>query len=133
VSLSTIHLSIPRMHVSLQFYWLNVQVGYDGDIYLTIVLNGLIHTLMYTYYFVSMHTKEIWWKPALTMGQMIQFCLMNLQAVYLIFVPGVQFPRNITVAYLFYILTLLFLFAQFFVRSYMSPKKKGGDKEKKAK
>lgn len=111
-----------------QFYWLNVHVGYDGDIYLTIVLNGLIHTLMYTYYFVSMHTKEIWWKPALTMGQMIQFCLMNLQALYLIFVPGVQFPRNITVAYLFYILTLLFLFAQFFVRSYMTPKKKGGKK-----
>jgi elongation of very long chain fatty acids protein 4 len=106
-------------------------VGYDGDIYLTIVLNGLIHTLMYTYYFVSMHTKEIWWKPALTMGQMIQFCLMNLQALYLIFVPGVQFPRNITVAYLFYIITLLFLFAQFFVRSYMSPKSKKGGAPKK--
>lgn len=113
------------------FYWLNVQVGYDGDIYLTIVLNGLIHTLMYTYYFVSMHTKDIWWKPALTMGQMIQFCLMNLQALYLIFTPGVQYPRNITVAYLFYILTLLFLFAQFFVQSYISPKKK--DSSKKAK
>jgi elongation of very long chain fatty acids protein 4 len=85
---------------------------------------------MYTYYFVSMHTKDIWWKSALTMGQMIQFCLMNLQALYLIFVPGVQFPRNITVAYLFYILTLLFLFAQFFVRSYISPKKKDSKKSK---
>lgn len=111
------------------FYWLNVQVGYDGDIYLTIVLNGLIHTLMYTYYFVSMHTKEIWWKPALTMGQMIQFCLMNMQALYLIFTPGHQFPRNITIAYLFYILTLLFLFAQFFIQSYMSPKKKKKESE----
>ena len=30
---------------------------YDGDIYLTIILNGLVHTIMYTYYFVSMHTK----------------------------------------------------------------------------
>ena len=39
------------------FYWLNGRVNYDGDIYLTIVLNGLIHTIMYTYYFVSMHTK----------------------------------------------------------------------------
>ena len=28
------------------FYWLNVTVGYDGDVYLTIVLNGLIHTIM---------------------------------------------------------------------------------------
>lgn len=26
------------------FYWLNAHVNYDGDIYLTIVLNGFIHT-----------------------------------------------------------------------------------------
>ena len=32
------------------FYWLNSQINYDGDIYLTIVLNGFIHTVMYTYY-----------------------------------------------------------------------------------
>ena len=31
-----------------------------GDIYLTIVLNGAIHSVMYTYYFVSMHTDKIW-------------------------------------------------------------------------
>ena len=30
------------------FYWLNLHVNYDGDIYLTIVLNGAIHTIMYT-------------------------------------------------------------------------------------
>ena len=28
------------------FYWLNSNVFYDGDIYLTIVLNGFIHTVM---------------------------------------------------------------------------------------
>jgi len=28
------------------FYWLNSRVNYDGDIYLTIVLNGFIHTVM---------------------------------------------------------------------------------------
>jgi len=38
------------------FYWLNCNIGYDGDIYVTIVLNGFIHSVMYTYYFVSMHT-----------------------------------------------------------------------------
>lgn len=32
------------------FYWLNSHVNYDGDIYLTIALNGFIHTVMYTYY-----------------------------------------------------------------------------------
>jgi GNS1/SUR4 family len=32
------------------FYWLNANLNYDGDIYLTILLNGFIHTVMYTYY-----------------------------------------------------------------------------------
>lgn len=107
------------------FYWLNVNVGYDGDVYLTIVLNGLIHTIMYTYYFVSLHTKDIWWKEALTMGQMIQFVLMNAQAGYLLYLPESPFPRNIILAYLFYILSLLFLFANFYVASYVL---KGGKK-----
>lgn len=101
------------------FYWLNVNVGYDGDVYLTIVLNGLIHTIMYTYYFVSLHTKSIWWKEALTMGQMIQFVLMNAQAIYLLNLPNSPFPRNIIKAYLVYILSLLFLFANFYIVSYV--------------
>lgn len=53
----------------LQFYWLNINEGYDGDVYLTVLLNGFIHTVMYTYYFVSMHTKDIWWKKYLTLMQ----------------------------------------------------------------
>jgi len=39
------------------------QRGHAGDIYLTIVLNGFIHSVMYTYYFVSMHTDKIWCVP----------------------------------------------------------------------
>ena len=95
--------------------------------YLTIVLNGLIHTVMYTYYFVSLHTKEIWWKSALTMSQMVQFIVMNAQAGYMLYSGCQHFPRNITMAYLYYIVTLLFLFAHFFVMSYVM---KGSSKKK---
>ncbi len=116
-------------NVILQFYWLNVNVGYDGDVYLTVVLNGLIHTIMYTYYFVTLHTKDVWWKSALTMGQMIQFVLMNAQAGYLLYNNCSTYPRNILIAYLVYILSLLVLFANFFIVSYVS----GGDKKGKSK
>jgi len=105
------------------FYWLNVSVGYDGDVYLTIVLNGLIHTIMYTYYFVSLHTKEIWWKSALTIGQMVQFILMNLQAGFLLITGCKSFPPRITEAYLYYIVTLLALFFHFFLQSYIFKKR----------
>lgn len=121
----------PSLLVFYQFYWLNLNVGYDGDVYVTIVLNGLIHTVMYTYYFVSLHTKEIWWKSALTMCQMVQFVLMNAQAMYLISTECKEFPRNITVAYGYYIVTLLLLFAHFFVTSYIigGKKRKSGNKK----
>ncbi|GMI35810.1 hypothetical protein TrCOL_g10780 [Triparma columacea] len=121
------------------FYWLNGRVNYDGDIYLTIVLNGLIHTIMYTYYFVSMHTKipskyakdgksgtsvPIWWKPILTMQQMVQFVCMMSQASYILYYDIQTPPKIITQVYLVYIFTLLVLFAQFFVQSYSKPKGK---------
>lgn len=104
-------------------------MGYDGDVYLTIVLNGLIHTIMYTYYFVSLHTKEIPWKSALTMSQMVQFVAMNAQAIYLIWNGCATFPLNVVYFYFYYILSLLFLFAQFFIASYVM---KGGKKSKRS-
>ena len=107
-------------------------MGYDGDVYLTIVLNGLIHTVMYTYYFVSLHTKEIWWKSALTLCQMIQFVVMNTQAIYILVTDCKGYPQKITHAYLYYIVSLLFLFAHFFVMSYMGgSKSEKKDKKKK--
>ena len=59
-------------HSSIFFiYWLNLRLNYDGDIYLTIVLNGAIHSLMYLYYFVSLHTSNIWWKSYVTKLQLV--------------------------------------------------------------
>jgi elongation of very long chain fatty acids protein 4 len=80
-----------------------------------------------------MHTSDIWWKSALTLGQMIQFVLMNLQAGYLLYNDCKLFPKNIIVAYLLYILSLLVLFANFFVMSYVFKKGDKKSKDKKTK
>ena len=42
--------SLLTMAVGVQIYWLNVNVGFDGDIYYTIILNSFIHLMMYFYY-----------------------------------------------------------------------------------
>jgi len=114
------------------FYWLNANSTYDGDIFLTILLNGFIHTVMYTYYFICMHTKDpktgkslpIWWKSSLTSMQLIQFVTMMSQASYILVNQCESASMRVTATYLGYILSLFFLFAQFFVNSYMKPKSK---------
>mmetsp|Transcript_26485 Transcript_26485/g.56758 ORF Transcript_26485/g.56758 Transcript_26485/m.56758 type:complete len:270 (+) Transcript_26485:77-886(+) len=114
------------------FYWLNANIFYDGDIYLTIVLNGFIHTVMYTYYFICMHTKipetgkslPIWWKSYLTLMQLAQFVTMMSQGSYLVINGCDALNFRVTASYVVYILSLFFLFAHFFVQSYMKPKKK---------
>jgi elongation of very long chain fatty acids protein 4 len=106
-------------------YWLNLNAGYDGDIFLTVILNGAIHTVMYTYYFLSMHTKDIWWKKYLTLFQIIQFLTMNAQAVYLLCVDCKGFSPQITKLYLGYILSLLVLFLNFYFKSYSGVKPNG--------
>lgn len=119
-------------------YWLNLHVNFDGDVYLTIILNGLIHTVMYTcvssnllrsyrsrsYYFVSMHTKDIWWKKYLTLAQLVQFVCMNAQAIYLLVTGCSQAPPRVTAIYLAYIVSLFALFMQFYMASYTKPKPK---------
>jgi len=115
------------------FYWLNINVAYDADIYLTVFLNGFIHTVMYTYYFICMHNKipgtgksvPIWWKSSLTMLQMIQFLCMMFQASYLLVSGSKSVGKRHASLYLAYIFSLLLLFGQFYVSSYSKkPKKK---------
>jgi hypothetical protein len=85
---------------------------------MTIVLNGFIHTIMYLYYFVSSHTRNIWWKKYLTMLQMTQFLLMNLQGYLMVSRQCSGLPERIPRLYLAYVQSLFWLFMNFFLRSY---------------
>lgn len=69
------------------------------------------------------------------MGQMIQFTLMIVQAVMILFKGcGVMPPPRVVHMYFYYIFSLLFLFANFFVKSYVTGgggKKSGKGKDEK--
>jgi len=118
-------------------YWLNANVNFDGDIYFTVLANGFIHTIMYSYYWISMHipkvqdakTKRwkygIWWKKYLTTMQLVQFLLMIGQAVWLLY--GAQCtgsPPRVTQLYLGYIILMFAMFMAFYRRSYSKKKRK---------
>jgi len=118
-----------------QIYWLNLWTAYDGDVYLTIVLNGFIHCVMYSYYLCSTQkgnalgafAKAV--KPFITSLQLLQFLTMIAQATILLSSGCKSFPPNTTKLYFGYILTMIALFGQFFVKSYLSkPSPKAGKK-----
>jgi len=106
------------------FYWLNANVAYDGDIFFTILLNGFIHFVMYTYYFVASHPgATIWWKQYVTTFQLIQFVLMMSQAGYMMKTGCQTFPPRVTMAYFWYIMSMFGLFSHFFVQTYIVGRK----------
>ncbi|CAK4104176.1 unnamed protein product [Aphanomyces euteiches] len=112
-------------------YWLNYRVMNDGEIYMTVLLNGGIHTIMYMYYFVSAHTKEIWWKQYLTVLQLIQFLTMNVQG-FLVIYKQCPVPPNVSTAYMIYVQSLFWLFVYFFINSYCAKPLKQGERLKQA-
>jgi elongation of very long chain fatty acids protein 4 len=99
------------------FYWVNANAGYDGDIYYTIVANGLVHLVMYFYYLLSCFGYRAWWARYLTQMQMIQFVTMMAQAIFITF-TDCEYPKRIATVYFFYILSLLGLFMQFYMARY---------------
>eukprot|EP00911_Craspedida_sp_UC1_P002278 UC1_evm2s1728 len=105
-----------------------MNTAYDGDVYLTVVLNGFVHFVMYAYYELTLFNvpvpKPI--KMAITNMQQIQFVIMNVQAAYLLY-NGCDYPWRIVTAYLVYIDTLMILFRNFQKQNYF---KKGNDKKK---
>eukprot|EP00164_Ancoracysta_twista_P008674 GFYU01012615.1.p1 GENE.GFYU01012615.1~~GFYU01012615.1.p1 ORF type:complete len:283 (+),score=120.83 GFYU01012615.1:136-984(+) len=107
-------------HMSIfMIYWLNTNANYDGDIYLTIVLNAWVHAVMYFYYFLTTIGIRPWWKKYLTQMQMAQFLTMNGQALYLLtHIDSCASPWRITAGYLVYIQSLFWLFRAFFKQSY---------------
>jgi len=107
-------------HLTIYFvYWVNMNIGYDGDIYATVIINSIIHFIMYTYYLLRTVNisvpKPI--KALITNLQMFQFLIMNVQAIYLL-INSCPYPRRLTVFYLVYIVSLLALFRDFSKKEY---------------
>eukprot|EP00980_Cylindrotheca_fusiformis_P031102 scaffold25830_cov162-Cylindrotheca_fusiformis.AAC.3 len=106
--------------------WLQLNALYDGDVYLFIMLNAFIHTVMYSYYLICMHTKDpitgtsfpIWWKSSLTIMQMIQFITLIASGLYAYTKQCIGYNQRISVLCVGYTATLLFLFALFYVAKY---------------
>ncbi|CAM9917889.1 unnamed protein product [Ectocarpus sp. 8 AP-2014] len=91
--------------------------------YLPIMLNSIVHVLVYLHYVLSALGKHSWWSRHLTKLQLTQFAVILVQSATAFYRgPDCGSPDFVKVVLLLYMISLLGLFALFFVkRSLLGP------------
>jgi elongation of very long chain fatty acids protein 4 len=102
----------------------------NGDCVVTAaVLNSFVHVLMYSHYFLASFGVNTWWRPHLTKLQLIQFVICFSQPVMAwIAGPKCGYPDFLKAIMVVYQLTMITLFAGFYLNAY--GKKKDASKKK---
>lgn len=108
---------------------INIVVGliipfeFNGDMYLPILLNAIVHVLMYGHYLVSALGLPTPWKPWLTSLQLLQFMTIATQSAMSLHAGdscgGPYFGKVVMVAYM---ASMLLLFGNFFWHAYILKK-----------
>lgn len=85
-------------------------------------INLPIHMIMYTYYGLSTFPKlrkYLWWKKYLTTIQIVQFCIDLVHSLQVFYFPSCKYS-TLTYIQTAFSLAFLYLFCQFYLRSYIS-------------
>lgn len=109
------HFSVPIA------VWFFVKFAPGGNSGIFPFLNTLIHTIMYSYYFLATFKSArpyLGWKKFLTQMQIVQFIIMILHSTQPLFIPGCQFPRTFLYINIFFSIIFIFLFTKFYIENY---------------
>lgn len=108
-------------------WWFGVRFVPGGFGTFHALLNSFIHLVMYTYYFMAAlgprYQKYLWWKKYMTKMQIIQFILVTVHSVQLLWMKDCRYPRLFAYWILAYAVIFLVMFANFYIQAY---KKKPG-------
>merc|ERR1719151_287361 len=112
-------------HSTMPFViWFGANFAPGGNSVFGPAQNSVVHVIMYSYYFLasfgSKYRKYLWWKKYLTLLQLVQFTI-NLGFLINFFAnPGMcDFPHWMPKFMIFYMISFLVLFGNFYVVSYI--------------
>ncbi|KAJ9580681.1 hypothetical protein L9F63_024148 [Diploptera punctata] len=90
-------------------------------------INCYVHMIMYLYYFITNtwphYKKNLWWKKYVTIIQMVQFSLILLQQVPLLFI-SCPYPMGLIYLSITQNVFMLKMFYDFYVKTYVKNKVK---------
>lgn len=91
------------------------------------VINCLVHSIMYTYYFLTAFNpelkKSVWWKKHITQIQLIQFFANTVYFLRSAMANYCGFPRVLSVILFIQNIFMLILFGDFYRKAYLTTKK----------
>lgn len=103
-------------------WWFGVRFAPGGFGTFHSLLNSFIHLMMYTYYGLAAlgpkYQKYLWWKKYMTKMQIIQFILVTIHSVQLLYLKDCKYPRVFAYWILAYAVIFLFMFANFYIQAY---------------
>lgn len=111
----------------LCIWWVAAKYVPGGETFIAVLVNCIVHTIMYTYYGLSVLGDRVkpylWWKRYLTQIQMIQFLIVAGHACFGLYhrcpFPGWMFFWGVV-----YLITLFALFANFYIKTYFRKQEK---------
>ncbi|KFO36096.1 Elongation of very long chain fatty acids protein 4 [Fukomys damarensis] len=107
-------------------WWIGIKWVAGGQAFFGAQMNSFIHVIMYSYYgltaFGPWIQKYLWWKRYLTMLQLVQFHV-TIGHTALSLYTDCPFPKWMHWALIAYAISFIFLFLNFYARTYNEPKK----------
>jgi len=102
--------------------WIGVRFLPGGHGTLLGVINSFIHVIMYSYYLLAsmgpQYQKYLWWKRYLTAMQMVQFCIVGIHNIQVLF-RTCSYPKTINVLLASQAVYFFYLFGAFYYRTYI--------------
>lgn len=106
--------------------WGSAYFGLTNLLIFTLCLNSVVHSIMYTYYFLSTLGPAVqpylWWKRHLTKVQIVQFFIMIGHLSVPIW-KNCGYPNSIVYAWLGAVGAILLLFVNFYIQSYITQRR----------
>ncbi|KAH8360265.1 hypothetical protein KR093_011825 [Drosophila rubida] len=100
--------------------------GYGGQPIFTALLNLVVHSVMYSYYYIAStcpSIKQTSWKKYMTIMQMIQFVMIFVHNIVTYLQPNCDVSPYILLLVFFMSALMFVMFSNFYIHSYVLPKK----------
>lgn len=101
--------------------WFYIKLAPGGSSAMFPIVNGIVHSVMYTYYILSTFESikpYLWWKKYVTTLQLIQFIILGIHFSIAALTPGCRYPRVLSLTGLAIAGMFFTLFIAFYKETY---------------